>query len=207
MSASDRVKVKICGIRTPKEAGWLSEEGADYAGFVFFEKSKRNITHETAAECFKELSSGIKKVAVLVSPSLVDIKRICDRGFDIIQIHGELKDEVLEAAELPVWRAVNISSCDGITVDITSEKIAAVLVDAENFGAGKTFDWKSSAGLKEKLSGKPFVLAGGLNPDNVKRGIEIFDPDIVDVSSGVENADGTGKDREKIRDFIAKVGR
>lgn len=210
------MKIKICGITRPIEAEYLNSAGVDYAGFVFYEKSKRNISIEKAQEIFKVLDKKIKKVAVLVSPEVEAIEKLQSAGFDILQIHKELKTEVLEAAKLPVWYAVNISDeaeaeekqkfLDTLPEELKI-KVAAVVVDAPNFGSGQTFDWhRSKRMLKAGTNSPPdrmFILAGGLRPENVGQGIELFRPDVVDVSSGVEGTDG--KDPELINKFTQAV--
>ncbi|MCQ2082030.1 MAG: phosphoribosylanthranilate isomerase [Lachnospiraceae bacterium] len=222
-------KIKICGLTDPKEASYLNEAKVDYAGFVFYEKSKRNINVEKAKEIFASLDDSIKKVAVMVSPSKEDIIEKNENGFDIVQIHKELKKEVLEASTLPVWYAINIEDEDEANrkmeyLESFSEelrnKIEAIVVDAPVFGSGKTFNWKKSKRLLKAGAQSPptFVLAGGLNALNVEEGINIFGPDVVDVSSGVESEivetarnsaeneiNKTGKDRQKILDFVAAV--
>jgi phosphoribosylanthranilate isomerase len=90
-----------------------------------------------------------------------------------------------------------------------ADKIKAVVVDGAQFGSGRTFDWNADwlDGKKQELSAifgnRRFILAGGLNPENVSEGIRIFHPDIVDVSSGVEGQ--FGKDKEKIEAFVHAV--
>lgn len=219
-------KVKICGLTRKEEAAYLNEAGADYAGFVFYPQSKRNISIEEAKEIMQALSPSIKKVAVLVSPDLEQVRKIEEAGFDIIQIHKELKKEVYEAASRPIWRALNVSKVaelqklgkevgekeekEGNQEDRESfetadpdHKIAAYLIDGEKFGSGQTFDWSAAEEVRKLLGEKEFVLAGGLNPDNVEEGIRLFSPDIVDVSSGVEG--DRGKDRSKILEFVRKA--
>ncbi len=209
-------KIKICGIRFPREAQWISEAGADYAGFVFFEKSHRNVTPEAAREAMKALSPSVKTVAVTVSPTADDIRRLQEIGVDIIQAHGDLPDEVARAADIPLWRAVNIGGAGetadsgmvtrfGESVKALPGNVAAVVLDGASYGGGKAFDWEMAAGLKAALEDRALVLAGGLNESNVSRGIELFSPDVVDVSSGVEKDDKSGKDRDKIVSFIRKV--
>jgi phosphoribosylanthranilate isomerase len=214
------MKVKICGLTRPGEAAYLNEAGADYAGFVFFEKSKRNVTIPQAKEIRKELDPNIRPVAVTVSPDVAWVRQIEQAGFAVLQIHGELSREVLEAAKLPVWYAVNIAKEEELAkrADFLnslpqqlSEKIEAIVVDGAEYGSGKTFDWAKSKRLKKAGAQSPpelfakrrFVLAGGLNPGNVQEGIRLFAPDLVDVSSGVEGA--AGKDRDLIIEFIRKA--
>ncbi len=206
-------EIKICGLTAVHEAEYLNECGVDYAGFVFYPPSRRNVTIEQAREIASALNNGIRKVAVLVSPDAYDIDRIQNVGFmDILQIHKELSPQVAGKAALPIWRALNIGSVsdtDHLTElayshipDEHRHKIEAVLADAPDFGSGRTFDWKEGH-RPEALKDMRFVLAGGLTPDNVAEGIRIFGPDTVDVSSGVEGENG--KDADLIRDFVYAV--
>lgn len=199
------MKVKICGITKEEEIHMLEAAGVDYAGFVLYEKSRRHVTIPQAAKLKGMLPPGIKSVAVTVSPDADMVSSIEAAGFDIIQIHKDLDEEVLEKITIPVWRAINVSDADGIKEyekklaslpKNLSQKIEAIVADAPDFGSGVAFDWKEGA----KISGKKFVLAGGLNASNVRRGIMIFSPDIVDVSSSVEGKNG--KDEDKIMEFV-----
>lgn len=217
-------QIKICGITSEAEAEYLNESRVDYAGFVFFEKSKRNISLEKAEKIFEYLSPDIKKVAVMVSPDEQMISRFNETGFDIIQIHGEITEQILGLTNKPVWQALNLKSFSKSDGDETtdgsetsngtgrrwrslSEKTEGLVLDASNYGSGKTFDWSEASKinefLKENLEGKKFILAGGLNSGNVSEGIRIFSPDIVDVSSGVEGE--KGKDRIKVEEFVKAV--
>lgn len=210
--------IKICGLTDPIEAEYLNEFSVDYAGFVFYEKSKRNISFERAEEIFKVLDQRIKRVAVVVSPDERIIEDIMKHDFDIIQIHKELSEQVLKTAFLPIWYAINISGEDELCEkqkffemieDKYPGKVNGILLDAPLFGSGKPFDWRKSKRLlkagdrSSPFKDKSFILAGGLNSSNVAEGIRLFDPDIVDVSSSVEGSNG--KDRNKIMDFVNEV--
>ena len=209
------MKVKICGITKPQEARYLNEAGADYAGFVFFEKSKRNVTVPQAQKIMKGLNPEIKKVAVMVSPDTKLIQKLQEAGFDILQIHGTLSEEVLKEAQLPVWYAVNIARPEELKEKTAfferlpqrlQDKVQAIVVDGAVYGSGKTFDWKQTEDVRKQstlFSGRKFILAGGLNASNVREGIEIFSPDVVDVSSGVEKTEG--KDERLIQEFVSAV--
>lgn len=209
------MKVKICGLTRPQEALYLNEAGADYAGFVFFEKSKRNVSIEQAKEVMKLLDDSIQTVAVTVSPDAALIEQIEQAGFQVLQVHKSLDTQLLERIHIPVWYAVNIAEEEQLQEKTSflqaipkkdAQKIEAIVVDGAEYGSGKTFDWKKSSEMRNHagiFEHRRFVLAGGLNEENVAQGIKWFAPDIVDVSSGVEGADG--KDREKIINFIGKV--
>lgn len=211
--------IKICGIKYDEDIGIINELKPDYAGMVlFFEKSKRNIAIDRAAEMIKKLDKNIQKTAVVVSPDINQIKAITDVGFDYIQIHKDMPDDILEKITIPVIRAVNMPDeingaetesnfNDEIEKLIKNDKIYGILFDAGVPGSGKTFRWHRINGIKEKIkySGKKFFLAGGLNPDNVKEAVLQVNPDVVDVSSGVEKDTGVGKDREKTEKFIKNI--
>ena len=211
-------KIKICGLTKPEEAEYLNECGVDYAGFVFYEKSRRNVTLNKADKIMGRLDERIKKVAVTVSPDEGLVERIADAGFDLIQIHGELNMDVLGKIKIPVWRAVNIadlSEAEKLLDPVFTEdeaacnKITGILMDAPDFGSGKTFNWHKSRRLlkagdrSSPFTGRDLILAGGLNGSNVREGIKLFEPDVVDVSSSVEGE--SGKSREKIFEFVNAV--
>ena len=197
-------KIKICGLTGPKEAVYLNKHQVDYAGFVlFFPKSKRNLTIEQAKEIMRALDTTIQKVAVVVSPTLEQVLEIERANFDIIQIHGTLQDDVLEAVSIPIFKAFNITDMSHFPTYQKCEKIKGYEFDAQEPGSGKTFDWK----LVETIprDHKLLLLAGGLNPDNVSQAISALQPDGVDVSSGVEFSDKQGKDAVKIEQFVTAV--
>lgn len=208
------IQIKICGLTNEREAGYLNEAGADYAGFVFYEKSRRNISLQKAVRIAGELKKEIKRVAVCVSPTIEQVYKLEESGFDIIQIHGELSGEVLENVKKPIWRAVNIAAPEDIGQlpdKKEGEKITGCVIDGAAYGGGKTFDWKAvteDAGedeIRRKISCRQLILAGGLNVQNVGDGIRLFHPDVVDVSTGVEG--NAGKDRQKIIEFVREVRR
>lgn len=209
------MQVKICGLTKTEEAAYLNDVGADYAGFVFYPKSKRNVSFAQSKEIREQLNPQIQAVAVTVSPDVELVRKIIDSGFDIVQIHGELNKEVLETASIPIWYAVNIIKEEELLQKAEAfmkmpqhlqKKIEAIVVDGASYGGGKTFDWKQ-ANVKnaaaELLMQRKFVLAGGLNESNVQEGMKLFSPDVVDVSSGVEGENG--KDKTKINNFVRKV--
>lgn len=226
-----KTKIKICGIKSERECEWLNEVGVDYAGFVFFENSKRFVNIERAIALKKRLSSDILPVAVTVSPDEMLLSRLHDAGFEILQVHGDHDKDAIQYWTGQLWRAVNVSDfsnikeeiqritknatregeCNGLSCLIHEEtpydKIAGIVYDAASFGSGQPSDWRSfhDVSLKELSDGKMAILAGGLRPDNVAQAMRIFHPHIVDVSSGVEGSNG--KDYEKILQFVREVER
>lgn len=192
--------VKICGLTDKKEAEYLNRYGADMAGFVvFFPKSRRNIELNKAAEIASHLDKSIKKVAVTVSPDLDKLREIEACGFDYIQIHGETGAEVFENAKIPVIKAFNVNDMKDFSSFSQYDSIKAYVFDAAKPGSGENFDYKLLDAIPR--DGKPFILAGGLRPENVKAAAEYVRPDGVDVSTGVE-FDFGGKDEEKVKAFI-----
>ena len=194
-------KVKICGLTKPEEARMLNRYGADYAGFVmFYEKSRRNNSVQNAWQVLRYLDRKIQRVAVVVSPTLEQIRLIEQMDFNAVQIHGELSEELLGKIMIPVWRAYNVTD-PVILQEEESEKITACVLDGSIPGSGKAFDWEKMRYFGQ--GGRMLVLAGGLNEGNVREAIDIFHPDVVDVSTGVEGENG--KESGKVRAFIEKV--
>ncbi|MBQ3932727.1 MAG: phosphoribosylanthranilate isomerase [Lachnospiraceae bacterium] len=195
------MEVKICGIRTLEEAKKISELNPDYIGFVlFFPKSKRNISIEEASCILKGIPSYIKKVAVTVSPSLEQIKMIENAHFDLLQIHGDFDASLIDYINIPVIRAFNAGNINDLSFYINNDKTLGILFDAPNPGSGQTFDYSLIPDIKD--NDKKIFLSGGLNPKNVRSAIQAVNPQVVDVSSGVEKKDGTGKDLNLVEEFI-----
>jgi len=197
------VKIKICGLSRYEDVAYVNKVQAEYAGFVInYPKSSRNIDVEKAAQLLECLDDGIKAVAVTVSPQASQLKAIENAGFDVLQVHGELSEEILSKSPLPIFRAVNIEAgetCQEIEKD---DKIIGYVFDGKISGNGQTFDWHLANSFDR--DGKLLLLAGGLNESNVVQGIASLRPDIVDVSSGVEGRDGL-KSGDRIIAFTESV--
>ena len=197
-----KTKVKVCGLTREEEAEMLADCRVEFAGMVlFFPKSKRNVTLQQAEQILAALKKyGVSKsVAVTVSPTKEQVEQIMRLGFDYIQIHGTLSDEVHDVLRIPVIRAVNVA---GETAEDNE-----VLLD-HGKGTGKTFDWSLLKNIQK--TDKLLFLAGGLTPENAAQAVKTVAPDVVDVSSGVEKdvspcAAFAGKDAEKITKFVENV--
>ena len=206
-------KVKICGLSRPEDIEAVNAYGAVYAGIVFFEKSKRNVSYEKAEMLIKELKKNpkIQSVAVCVSPSQDEVGKFNDMGFDLIQIHGAIPADCQSDGGLALWQAVNIAGSTEENADelfVQSSNIRGYVVDGAESGSGKTFGWEAEEQTfvfseKLKIQNRQFILAGGLNIENVQNGIRMLHPDVVDVSSGVERNEV--KDADLIRKFISAV--
>lgn len=167
---------------------------------MFFEKSHRNISVQTAQELLALLDKNIKSVAVTVSPTEEQLEQIHTLGFDYVQIHGKISEKLLSECKTPVIRAINVSGIESIGDIENLDNVKGILFDSAVPGSGKSFDWS----MLEKLpkNQKMLFLAGGLTADNVAAAICRVHPYAVDVSSGVELADKSGKDFELVRTFI-----
>ena len=196
--------IKICGLTKPEEAEYLNRNHVDMAGMVLFvPKSKRNITTTQAKAIQACLDSSIKTVAVVVSPTADQARQLEEAGFSYLQVHGELRKEVLEAVSIPILRAFNVTDMAQFEMYSGCDGIAGYVFDAQTPGSGKTFDWSLMQEIPR--DGKLLFLAGGLNPENVGEAIALVQPDGVDVSSGVEYEDRPGKDGSKIDAFVKKA--
>lgn len=194
-------KVKICGLKNQTDIKCINTLSPNFAGFVmFFEKSHRNISVQTAQELLALLDKNIKSVAVTVSPTEEQLEQIHTLGFDYVQIHGKISEKLLSECKTPVIRAINVSGIESIGDIENLDNVKGILFDSAVPGSGKSFDWS----MLEKLpkNQKMLFLAGGLTADNVAAAICRVHPYAVDVSSGVELADKSGKDFELVRTFI-----
>lgn len=197
-------KIKICGVTCREDVEILNEFLPEYAGFVmFFPKSRRNISVQTAVSLLSLLDKRIKTVAVTVCPTAQQVSEIAECGFDFIQMHGEVESAVIDNSPIPVFKAFNVSDVEKVRVYEQNKNVCGYVFDAASPGSGKTFDWNILRNIPH--DNKQFILAGGLDCKNVTDAIEILNPDIVDVSSGVENESKTGKSREKTAEFVRTV--
>ena len=201
-----RPKIKICGITAEKEIEYLAEAGVNYAGFVlFYPKSKRNISVERAGELIRCLPSSIIPVAVTVRPTIEQLEEIERSGFAAVQIHGKICDADICSSCLPVIKAFNVDDLEAFPHYEQMDQVVGFVLDAQIPGSGQVFDWS----VLEKLppTDKMLLLAGGLNPENVSKALQVLGDRIdgVDTSSGVEHDNGVGKSREKVLAFVRAV--
>ncbi|QPM91939.1 phosphoribosylanthranilate isomerase [Pseudooceanicola algae] len=203
-------RVKICGLSRPEDVAAAAGAGATYGGFVFFGKSPRNVSIPQARDLALLAPVGFAKVALLVDPDDALLDAVTDAvPLDLIQLHGREAPERLAQIRartgLPVMKAVGVATADDLaTLDLYTGVADQILVDAKApktadlpGGNGLSFDWRLIAGRSWSC---PWMLAGGLTPDNVAEAIRLTGAPQVDVSSGVESAPGL-KDPTLIRAF------
>ena len=202
-----RIKVKICGTTSLKDAFLAVESGADAIGFIFYKMSPRNISQKEAKEIILQLPPFIETVGVFVNETSDKINRIAEQcKLNSIQLHGEESPALCRRVKRKVIKAFRVKNADSLK-SIASYDVSGFLLDSYNDGSkggtGQVFDWNLA--LRVKKQG-PVILAGGLNPYNVFTAIHRVKPYGVDVCSGVENSPGI-KDHEKVRAFIKSVRR
>jgi phosphoribosylanthranilate isomerase len=209
--------VKICGMTNLEDALTAVDAGADAVGFVFYEKSPRCVSAETAQEICSKLPEKVEKVGVFVgaSPAVGDVTRRA--GLTAAQIYSHeqnvLTDQFVMDLPCKVIPAVSVTLvgenelCGFHISDKTRGRVIAALIDSGNSespgGTGERFDWHAMADLANRVSLK-LVAAGGLTADNVAEAIRMLKPWGVDVASGVEMRKGK-KDPGKVRAFINAV--
>lgn len=198
------MKIKICGFTSVDEVRYIEGLSVDFAGVVmFYPKSKRNTPPEVAKRIIESLPKETKSVAVVVSPQKEWLQDIEKLGFDYVQIHGTIDEELLSSINIPVLKAFNVDDMDKFPEYEKNDNIKGYVFDAAAPGSGKVFDWNLLTTIER--TDKIFILAGGLSTDNVVEAIRKVRPDGVDVSSSVERDDGMGKDPDKIREFVELV--
>lgn len=205
------VTVKICGIRSAEALDAAVAGGASMLGFVFFAKSPRNVSRDEAIELLVRVPEGITKVALMVDPDDdLALSIGAQLPFDLVQLHGsETVERVREIKTLtgkPIMKAIGIAGPDDIARAHDYEAVCdRILLDAKApagadlpGGNALSFDWTL---IRDETWEKPWMLAGGLNAENLNEAVKISGAEAVDVSSGVEDTPGQ-KSTGKINAFL-----
>ena len=204
-----RVKVKICGINSPDAIDAAVAAEADWIGFVFFPPSPRFVTPDAAAALAARAPQGPPRVGLFVDPGPDDIARaLASLRLDSLQLYGRDLDmpSIRARFGLPIWRPVGIETAADLPTDNRGADV--LLLEAKPppaanrpGGNATTFDWSILHGWSSPV---PWILAGGLTPDNVEDAVRQTGAPAVDVSSGVEKARGV-KDPALIRAFVSRA--
>ncbi|HKY96031.1 MAG TPA: phosphoribosylanthranilate isomerase, partial [Kiloniellales bacterium] len=202
------LEAKICGLSTAETVDLAVAEGAALVGFNFFPRSPRYVSIAAAAALAHRVRPGVRRVAVLVDPSDDFLAELVARvPLELLQLHGQETPkrvaEVTEKTGLPVMKVISVADdADLDAVGAYEPVVERLMLDAKPPAAMKNalpggnalaFDWKLLAGHHFR---RPWMLAGGLTPENLKEATSISGARRVDVSSGVESAPGR-KDPDK----------
>ena len=207
-------EIKICGLSTPATVDVAVRAGADMVGFMFFPRSPRFVTNAVARELATQVSGDAIRTGVIVDASNTDIADIlAEVPLDLLQLHGKETPtrvaEIRKTFELPVMKVLAIAELSDLSaIDDYVDVADRFLFESKPpkgadrpGGNAVTFDWALMQGVDLN---QPWLLAGGLNLDNVAEALKISGARGVDLSSGVESAPGV-KDEGLIRSFIHAV--
>jgi phosphoribosylanthranilate isomerase len=209
---SERIRIKMCGTTNLEDALAAVEAGVDALGFIFFPKSERNVDPETARSIIEQLPPFVDTVGVFVDrdrEEVEEIIRFCSLGY--AQLHGQESPKYCErlarfAAPCRIIKALRVGK-HLLEKNIIpyNEHVKGFLLDTYEKGVqggtGRSFDWSIIERLKLR---RDFILAGGLDADNVRQAVEAAKPYALDVNSGVEVRPGK-KDHGLIRAFVHRV--
>jgi phosphoribosylanthranilate isomerase len=205
--------IKICATTSIEDGLASVAAGADALGFIFA-PSPRRVSPEQAREIAAQLPGKIERVGVFVNESPEIIRAIVEQvGLTAVQLHGEESPEFLAGLFARGGRGRRVGLIKSILANDQFEAglalfaqnrecVDSILIDSGS-GSGKTFDWEKTHGLVDQPAMR-FIIAGGLNPENVSAAVKKFSPWGVDVVSGVEREPGR-KDPKKLQAFIAAV--
>ena len=210
-------KIKICGLTKPEDIEVLNALNVELAGFVFYKPSPRHLTQELGVQLAARCRPEMERVALLVDPSDDEVDMaLATISPHHIQLHGnespERVTEIRRRGACDIIKALPIETpADFVQARDYADAANWFLFDAKPSsdalsgalpgGNGDPFDW---AHLSAYDQSQPYLLAGGLNPENVGRALEISQAPMVDISSGVESAPGE-KDPERIEQFVKAV--
>ena len=201
-----RVRVKICGIKSPEDGIVAAHAGADAIGLNFFPPSPRYVEPERARDIAQALPAYVNRVALFVNEPTETVERVLARvPVDTLQFHGDETPEFCSQFGMPYVKSVGVRARRDIELAAEQYVDATALLldqfDRERWGGtGELFDWTLIPGERRM----PIVLAGGLTADNVAEALRVVRPYAVDVSGGVESERGV-KDPAKIEQFLRGV--
>lgn len=200
------IRIKICGITNKTDALLACRLGADALGCVFFAGSPRYISIQAAKEIIQVLPPFVTMVGLFVNPTASEVRSVLKHvSLDILQFHGDETVEFCKQFNRPYIKAIRVQSRQDIAraeQEYTGARalLLDAYVDGLFGGTGQSFDWYL---LPETLS-LPWILSGGLNPENIVSAMNITQAIAVDVSSGVEQENGV-KCPIKLAAFIQGV--
>lgn len=208
---TSRTRVKICGITRLTDIQAAVAAGADALGFVFVPASRRSVRVEVARDLVARVPAFVQTVALFSDPTVDWVETVVDQvGPDLLQFHGNESGRFCRQFGRPYIKAVSAELDEEARRRVMQDHHTArgFLLDSHALsglgGTGHTFDW-SRWPREDNRGQRPWILAGGLSPENVTEAVASLAPYAVDVSSGVEDAPGI-KSADKINAFIRGVG-
>ena len=202
MSGLRNCGIKICGLSRDCDIGYVNEAMPDYIGFILlFPGSRRSISPDRASQLKRRLRPGIQAAGVFVDqPAGTVLEAAKLIGLDVIQLHGHEDNGYIsslrEKTDLAVWKAFKVRTEEDLAA--ARESIADKILLDNGYGTGEVFDWSLLTGFS-----RPFILAGGLTPDTIPGALRVLNPELIDISSGVET--DKVKDKEKILAAVRAV--
>jgi phosphoribosylanthranilate isomerase len=209
------MRIKVCGMTLPEQAGALEEIGATLAGFIFYPHSPRFMGNKISPDKMKQIKGKIAKVGVFVNATYDDLmKTVEDYRLDMVQLHGDETPKYCEkiADYISVIKAFRLGEKDNIEWMVKPYQDVCDMFMFDTMGAGyggtgKKFDWEV---LKQSAISKPFFLSGGIEPGDEKRLNEFSESPAaktlfaVDINSRFEVTAGI-KNMEKVRSFCENM--
>ena len=210
--SKSRTRIKICGITTAQDALYAAEAGADALGFIFYPQSPRYIDPEEARLIIDQLPPFIDIVGVFVDKKRIEVEEIIQYcRLNYVQLHGNEDQKYVErlfrfSSPCEIIKAFRVGpQSDPEEFKPYVPFIRAFLLDTYEKelvgGTGRSFDWSIIQTLDLV---RPYILAGGLNPQNIATALQTLRPCCIDVNSGVEASPGV-KDHNLIKEFVKTV--
>ena len=209
------MRIKICGITKSEQAQKIAQIGATALGFICVERSPRYVTRSQIKEIISQLSIPLDTIGVFANAEITDIAEIVrETGLSGVQLHGSESTEFCQQlrqrlpAKLEIIKAFRIKTSESLLeTDIYTDYVDTLLLDAYHpqmlGGTGHTINWQDLQQFNPTL---PWMLAGGLNPDNILDALAQLKPDGIDLSSGVEKSPGD-KDLDLVAKLFDKINR
>ena len=206
------MRIKICGIKQPEQGKAIAIAGATALGFICVPNTPRYVTKQQIRAVVEQLPKQIDRIGVFANSSVEEICQIVEfAGLTGVQLHGDESPEFCQQMrsmlpEIEIIKALRIKNSQALEqVEIYFSSVDTLLLDAYNpqmlGGTGATLDWKT---LQQFQPGCPWLLAGGLTPDNVLDALKQVNPNGIDLSSGVERAPGD-KDLDKVARLFERL--
>lgn len=186
-------RIKICGLFRPEDIRCVNQVKPDWCGFIInFPRSHRSLTPDQVRALRRELDGAVVPVGVFVNQRIEDVAALLRDGtVSIAQLHGREDAAYIAALRAaapgrPVWKAFKIRTAEDQTA-VNASPADLVVLD-NGYGTGARFDWSLAENVR-----RPYLLAGGVTPENIPDAIRQLQPYGLDISSGVET--------DRIKDF------